>query len=103
MLGTAELSKESRLVVAYLRDVSAQSEWEQAELAKDLQSHGLSDRSELLAMLDVATGSQLIAVTTVLARAADRAAMALPNALRRVERAQKIGLGTSDEVIKESQ
>jgi len=103
MLESAELSRESRLVVTYLRDVSAQSEWERAALEKDLQLHGLPDRSELLATLDTAIGSQLIAATTVLARAADRAAMALPNAVRRVERAQKIGLGTSDEVIKEIQ
>jgi hypothetical protein len=43
---------------------------------------------------------QLLDVATVLARAADRAAMALPNAVRRIERAQQIGLGTTHEPMK---
>jgi aminoglycoside phosphotransferase len=96
MLQSVELSKESRLVVSYLRDTSAQAEWERRAFEEDLRSLGLPNRSDLLAELDRVTDEDLLAVATVLARAADRAAVALPNAVRRIQRAQRIGLGTID-------
>ena len=66
----------------------------------DLRSLGLPARAELLARARRLPSDELLDVTTVLARAADRAAMALPNAVRRIERAQRIGLGTTDEPMK---
>jgi aminoglycoside phosphotransferase len=100
MLDSDELSKESRLVVTYLREVAALSEWDAAEFDHDLRVSGLPSREDLVRHLDLVGDDQLFDVTTVLARAADRAALALPNAVRRIERAQKIGLGTTDELRK---
>jgi aminoglycoside phosphotransferase (APT) family kinase protein len=99
MLESTDLSKESRVTLTYLRESSAQEEWRRAAFADDLRSRGLPDRSELLAQLDLLPDDQLLDVTEVLARAADRAAMALPNAVRRIERAQGIGLGTTEEPL----
>jgi aminoglycoside phosphotransferase len=100
LLESTELSKESRLVVTYLRETAAQGEWGRAAFDEDLASFGLPNRSELLAKLDLVTDDELFNVATVLARAADRSAMALPNAVRRIERAQRIGLGTIDDPMK---
>ncbi|MFI5054192.1 MAG: phosphotransferase, partial [Acidimicrobiia bacterium] len=100
MLESTELSKESRIVVTYLRESSAQEEWRRAAFDDDLRSLGLPARAELLSSLDGVADDDLLAVTTAFARAADRAAMALPNAVRRIERAQRIGLGTTDEPMK---
>ncbi len=97
MLAAAELTTESRLIVGYLRGASAQGEWERSGFDDDLRSLDLPGRIELLAELDVVPVERLLDVTTVLARAADRAAMALPNAVRRIQRAQNIGLGTTEE------
>lgn len=97
VLESSDLSKESRLVLTYLRETAAQGEWERAAFEEDLESLGLPSRSELLATFDSVPDDDLLNVATVLARAADRAAMALPNAVRRIERAQRIGLGTTDE------
>jgi hypothetical protein len=97
MLESAELSKESRLVVTYLREASALGEWQRAAFDNDLRSFSLPNRSELVAELDLVADHELLDVATVLGREADRAAMALPNAIRRIERAQRIGLGTTDE------
>jgi aminoglycoside phosphotransferase len=97
MLAATELSTESRLIVTYLREASAQGDWERARFDDELRSLDLPPRNQLLAELDALPDERLLDVTTVLARAADRAAMALPNAVRRIERAQKIGLGTTAE------
>jgi hypothetical protein len=100
MLESTELSKESRIVVAYLRELSAQEDWQRTTFDDDLRARALPTRSELVASLDAVADDHLLDLTTVLARAADRAAMALPNAVRRIERAQRIGLGTTDEPMK---
>jgi aminoglycoside phosphotransferase len=97
MLESPELSKESRIVVTYLRELSAQEDWQRTAFDDDLRARGLPERAEVLAHLDQVDDDKLLDVATVLARAADRAAMALPNAVRRIERAQRIGLGTTDE------
>lgn len=97
VLQSAELSNETRLVLAYLRDTSAQAEWERRSFEEDLRSFGLPNRSDLLAKLERVADEDLLEVATVLARAADRAAMTLPNAVRRIQRAQRIGLGTIDQ------
>jgi aminoglycoside phosphotransferase len=100
MLESTELSKESRIVVAYLRECSAQAEWQRAAFDDDLHALGLPSRSEFLAKMDLVGRDELLDVVTVVARAADRAAMVLPNSVRRIERAQRIGLGTTDEPMK---
>jgi hypothetical protein len=100
MLAATELAKEDRIVVGYLRDAAAQADWERAAYDDDLRSCGLRDRAALLERLDGGHDDELLNVATVLARAADRAAMALPNAMRRIGRAQQIGLGTADEPTK---
>jgi aminoglycoside phosphotransferase (APT) family kinase protein len=94
-LQSTELSKESRILVSYLRDSIAQSPWEHEQLAADRRQYLGTDQGELLEAVNTAADTDLLAVATVLARAADRAAMALPNAVRRIERAQRIGLGTA--------
>jgi hypothetical protein len=99
MLAATELAKEDRIVVGYLRDAAAQAEWAQAAFDADLKSCGLRDRAQLLERLDGGDDDELLDVATVLARSADRAAMALPNAMRRIGRAQQIGLGTIDEPL----
>jgi hypothetical protein len=103
MLESPELSKESRIVVTYLRELSAQEDWQHAAFDDDLRAHGLPERAAVLANLDQVADAELLDVATVLARAADRAAMVLPNAVRRIERAQRIGLGTIDEPMKGTQ
>ncbi len=97
LLATTDLSKESAIVVGYLRECAAQDEWQRTEFDDDLRARALPPRSELPARIEHAEGDELLAVATVLARAADRAAMALPNAVRRIERAQRIGLGATEE------
>lgn len=99
LLATTEMGKHERLVVAYLRETAAQSVWERDELARDLRVAGLPPSSSLVERIDAAgsDGDELRKLATVIARAADRAAMALPNAVRRIERAQRIGLGTTDD------
>jgi aminoglycoside phosphotransferase (APT) family kinase protein len=101
LLDSTDLTREGQLVVGYLRDAAAQAGWERSSLDDDLRSVGLADRAGLLERLDDADDAGLLDVATVLARSADRAAMALPNAVRRIERAQRIHLGTLAEPMKE--
>ncbi|HEX5588195.1 MAG TPA: phosphotransferase family protein [Acidimicrobiia bacterium] len=100
MLATTELSKESSITVGYLRECSAQEEWQREAFDHDLRSRGLPARGELPAHIDRVDDRALLDVATVLAHAADRAAMTLPNAMRRIERAQHIHLGTTTEPLR---
>jgi hypothetical protein len=97
VLATPDLPKEARIIVTHLGDLAAQHPWDEAEFAAD--AHRLLGRGpgEVAALVDRAEGAQLGALAMTLARAADRAAHALPNAVRRIERAQRIGLGNSPE------
>jgi aminoglycoside phosphotransferase len=101
ILETGELTKADRIAVAYLRDSAAQSGWERDELAEDLYRAGLPSHARLVESIDGTDRQRLLALTTVVARACDRSAMALPNAVRRIQRAQAIGLGTIDDPIEE--
>jgi Phosphotransferase enzyme family len=76
LLETPGLTREAELIAEFMRDRAAQADWEQSEAIADLQ---LTD--------------QALRIT----RAADRAAMAMPKAVRRIERAKQIGLGTIKE------
>jgi hypothetical protein len=100
VLSSSDLSKEARLVMSYLRAVCAQSEWERDAFYRDMRSFGLAADLRLVDVITDIPEEDLLTVATVLARAADRAAMALPNAVRRIERAQRIGLGTINETTK---
>lgn len=86
LLASAGLDREASLIVAYLRDTAAQATWERDALASDLGTTTPSTTPELRAGIDRAEGEELRRVATALARAADRAAMASPNAVRRIER-----------------
>lgn len=76
LLETPGLTREAELIAGFVRDHGAQAEWEHQEALADLQ---LSDPALRIA------------------RAADRAALAMPKAIRRIQRAQRIGLGTWNE------
>lgn len=97
LLDSLEPRSEVRLVLSLLRDGSAQARWERDALAEDLRSAGLPPSSQLLDCIDGAAPNRasLLPLANVIARAADRAATVLPNAVRRIERAQGIGLGTA--------
>lgn len=91
------LSREATLIVEYLRDAAAQADWERARLRHDLREDVGIDPSGLDRAIDEAPRRDLLPIARVLARAADRAALAMPKAVRRIERAMRIGLGTVEE------
>ena len=79
LLETEGLTREAELIAEYLRDQAAQAEWAHGEAFGEAHEDHSTDAARQIA------------------RAADRAAMASPKAIRRIERAQRIGLGTLDE------
>lgn len=97
------LSREATLIAEYLRDASAQADWERAEWVRDLREGLAVDPSGFDRLIETAPRGDLPAIARVVARAADRAALAMPKAVRRIERAKRIGLGTLDERWKESE
>jgi aminoglycoside phosphotransferase (APT) family kinase protein len=99
LLEAETLSKESRLIVTHLREAAAQAAWERDELVAETRTLLGTEPAWLLEAVDAAD-ADLGAVALVLTRAADRAAMALPNAVRRIQRAQHIGLGTAEDPTK---
>ena len=99
LLDRGEHDHETRIVLAYLRDAALQSRWERRESAADSRHLLGLGPDDLDAHIDTAhidtAHIDLLAVATVLAGDADRAAVALPNAVRRIQRAQGIGLCTA--------
>jgi len=95
VLQSEALSKEERIIVGYLGDSAAQARWEHDQLVADRREYLGGDETDLLELANRTDDSSLIPLVTVLARQADRAALALPNVVRRIERAQRIGLGTA--------
>jgi aminoglycoside phosphotransferase (APT) family kinase protein len=75
LVETPGSTREAQLIAEYLRDRAAQAQWEYRETFAD----------------------QHFEEAIQIARASDRAAMASPKAIRRIERAQRIGLGTREE------
>jgi len=94
LLETSDMTKEARLALSYLRDAAAQAAWERDVFVSDSRAMLGVAPGELLDLVDSAAHDELLALAMVLGRAADRSAMALPNAVRRIHRAQGIGLGT---------
>jgi aminoglycoside phosphotransferase len=94
MLDAEDLSREGRLIVEYLRDGAAQSEWERDCLERDARARLGVSAGDLRDYIDTASDDRLLSLALVVAAAADRAALAMPKAVRRIERAQRIGLGT---------
>lgn len=87
---------DQRVVLEHLRDVSALADWQRRGLARDCASMLGIAPDGLPEHVRSCDSDELLAVATVIARAADRAAHTSPKATRRIERARRIGLGTTD-------
>jgi aminoglycoside phosphotransferase (APT) family kinase protein len=94
-LGEEGRSSESRIILEYLRDSASQAAWERDSLEKDCGLHLGLRPEESVDRIDTAQGSELLGLAIVIARAADRSARAMPKAVRRIQRAQSIGLGVA--------
>jgi aminoglycoside phosphotransferase (APT) family kinase protein len=93
LLHVADLERDQRVVLEFLRDSAAQAEWVQCKLAEDC-SHVLGiEPDNLLAYINTCPPERLLDTAIVLTRAAERQAQASPRSIRRIERAHKIGLG----------
>jgi len=86
--------REALAALEHLRLAAGQREWRNASLFADCRSELGCEPSRLAASVRSATRAQLAAMARVLGRDASRACWSLPPALRRVRRAQAIGLGT---------
>ncbi|MGD9794402.1 MAG: phosphotransferase family protein [Acidimicrobiia bacterium] len=95
LLDRGDHDHESQIVLTYLRDSASQLAWEQRELAADCRRRLAITPDELDDHVDSVGQIDLTACAMVLAGEADRAALALPNAVRRIQRAQRIGLGVT--------
>ncbi|MCW2620479.1 MAG: aminoglycoside phosphotransferase [Frankiales bacterium] len=92
-VGRADLPRGQVLAVEHLQDALAQGEWEQRRLREDaiaLLGRPLGDAA---AEIDGAGDDALPALVEIYGRAAHRAAQASSKAVRRIQRAQAIGLG----------
>lgn len=86
--------REVVLLLEHLAAAAAQRDWAVRRFAEDLRAACGIALDELHGAIDAAEPHDLIALIGVVGRDADRACWALPPALRRVQRAQRIGLGT---------
>jgi aminoglycoside phosphotransferase (APT) family kinase protein len=93
LLAVATLTAEQRVVVEYLHDAAAQGPWERRSLQHDCATLLGIDTDSLSAHIATCTEDSFLLTATVLARNADRRSRAMPKAVRRIERAQRIGLG----------
>jgi aminoglycoside phosphotransferase (APT) family kinase protein len=94
LLSVAVLEPDQRVVVEYLRDSSAQSEWERAELRYDCRSLLGIESDVLTSFVSQCPPELLLPAAIVVAGHAGRRAMAMPKAVRRIQRAHRIGLGS---------
>ncbi len=95
LLALAPLPGDQRAVLEYLRDSAALSEWLRQSLTDDCRTMLGIEPERLNEHIDVCPPAELLAVAGVVARDADRRAHTSQKAVRRIERAQKIGLGTA--------
>jgi Ser/Thr protein kinase RdoA (MazF antagonist) len=95
MLSVAALPADQRIVVEYLRDSAAQAPWERRCLQRDCHDLLGITPDELDAYVVQCPSDQLLNAAIVVGRIADRRAQAMPKAVRRIQRAQGIGLGTA--------
>jgi hypothetical protein len=94
VLASVPLPREAEIALEYLRDKGSQAAWEARGLAEDSRSILGLDVLDIPTDIETADRDRLAHLNTVLTRAADRASRALPKAVRRIERAQRIGLGS---------
>lgn len=92
VLASVTLPREAEIALDYLRDKGSQSAWEAQGLAEDSRSLLGIDVVDIPRDIETAELAGLAKLNTVLARDADRASRALPKAVRRIERGQRIGL-----------
>lgn len=89
-----DLPREAVIIGEFLRDTAAHTSWEQDALRADSRRLLGIEPDEISEHLAKVSDAELGPVIEVLANAADRAALATPKAVRRIQRAQSIGLGT---------
>jgi hypothetical protein len=94
LLSVAQLAPDQRVALEYLRDSAAHARWERGRLEHDCRSLLGIEADDLTAHIGQCRPDQLLPVAMVVGRLADRRALAMPKAVRRIERAQRIGLGT---------
>lgn len=97
LLSIPGLAREATLIAQYLHDVAAQADWERAGLESDLRKELGSEAIDLRTALGDASREELMPLAMIVARAADRSASAMPKAIRRIQRAMRIGLGTASD------
>lgn len=85
---------ETAAVLDHLRLAAAQRAWRTEALDEAIGSATGGPHGDLSEVIDGADRGDLVALVRAIAGDADRACWALPPALRRVRRAQAIGLGT---------
>jgi aminoglycoside phosphotransferase (APT) family kinase protein len=88
------LSRSATIAVEYLRDVTAQRAWEERRFLEDALDLLGRPANPAVDEIDDADDPSLPALVVLYGRAADRAAQAMPKAVRRIQRGQAIGLGT---------
>jgi Phosphotransferase enzyme family len=93
LLGVATLTAEQGVVVEYLRDAAAQGPWERRMLEHDCRTMLGLDADMLPVHIATCTDDLLLPAAGVVARHADRRSHAMPKTVRRIERAQRLGLG----------
>jgi aminoglycoside phosphotransferase (APT) family kinase protein len=94
LLHVTDLETDRRVVLEYLRDAAALADWERRELERECTELLEIKADDLVDHIRSCPSDALLAAATVVARAADRAAAASPKSIRRIERAQRIGLGS---------
>jgi aminoglycoside phosphotransferase (APT) family kinase protein len=95
VLNTEELSTEARIAVEYLASAATHSAWVERERTRDLTPIASAGGESPALLVDIVDDGELADLTWALARDADRRLRAMPKAVRRVQRAQRIGLGTA--------
>ncbi|MDO8364192.1 MAG: phosphotransferase, partial [Actinomycetota bacterium] len=95
LLGVARLAPDQRVVLEYLRNAAALAQWQARALADECRTQLGIEPEQLLQHVQHCPSEQLPAVAAVLTRDADRRATGSPKSVRRIERAQRIGLGTA--------
>ncbi|MGD9795874.1 MAG: phosphotransferase [Acidimicrobiia bacterium] len=95
LLTVGSLAPDQRVVVEFLRDSAANGPWERRCLEDDCRSLLGISTDELRSHIDTCPSDELLPLAMVVGRLADRKAQAMPKAVRRIERAQRIGLGVA--------
>jgi len=97
LLAIANVPRDQQVVLRYLRDCAAQSSWERRCLIEECRRELGIEPEDLPAAVADCPAELLLPAVMVVGRHVDRRAMAMPNAVRRIGRAQRIGLGTASQ------